>query len=215
VVREFLAEQLPGRYGVTRGEVVAMTGEVSRQMDVLVYDAATTPVLAEGDGSRVLPVESVYAAVEVKPRLTARGLRDAAANLRSVKALSRSASLGPEGAHGEVEPPVFGAVFSFQAMDHRRVLGLLEEIEGELPPPLWVDCVCVLDDAVVVREAGSEPTWSPRGAWAPSRHLAEAAGEHSLMLFFLRLLRDANAKTLRPPDLLRYAQGVRRGPREG
>ncbi|MFP4057796.1 MAG: DUF6602 domain-containing protein [Candidatus Brocadiia bacterium] len=207
-MREFLRAQLPGRYAVGRGEVVASMGEASRQADVLIYDALHTPVLVDSGGSQVLPVECVYAVVEVKPRLTPTTLRAALENVWSVKCLSRSVHLGPRGAKGDIEAPIYGAIFSLEGMDHRSLLAELRRAQDEWPVAMWVDFVCVLDQAVAWRDAAGAPTWSPEGAWATSFITALAAGPHSLLLFYLSLMRDVNAKNPRPPDLMHYAQRI-------
>jgi hypothetical protein len=206
VVREFLRAQLPPCYGVTRGEVASATGEVSRQVDVLVYDAWRTPPLLESEGSRLLPVESVYAAIEVKPRLTVTELRGAVANVRSVKALGGAAAqaAGVEA----TERPIFGAIFSFEAMDHRLLGRELRELQGGRSVALWVDCVCVLDEALIYRMSGTPYLWAlPVPVTETGALACVAAGTESLLVFTLMLLADLNAKTLRAPNLLHYAQG--------
>jgi len=208
VVLEFLRGHLPPRYGVSRGEVVAATGEASRQMDALIYDAFRAPVLLESEGSRLLAAESIYAAIEVKPRLTVTELRGAVANLQSAKALSRAAVVGLGGPARQPNPPVFGVIFSFESVDRRLVAQQLRAHQEGLPPALWVDCVCVLDEAVLYRYSGAPGMWTPEAATSPTPLASVAAGHDSLLLFYLLLLQDLNAKMLRPPDLLHYAQSM-------
>ena len=208
-VREFLRAHLPPRYGVTRGEVVAATGEVSHQVDVLVYDALSAPVLLESEGSRLLAAESVYAAMEVKPRLSVTELRSAVANIRSVKALSRAAALrGGGGGTPDASPPVFGVVFSFGSVDRRVVARELRAAQEGVPPSLWVDCVCVLDDMVVHRFVDAPGVWTPAAAATATPLACVPAGEDSLLYFWRLLLQDLNAKRLAPPDLTQYVHGV-------
>ena len=215
-VREFLRAQLPSRYGVTRGEVASSSGEASRQMDVLVYDAPGAPVLLESEGSRVLAAESVYAAVEVKPRLTATELRAAIANIRSLKALPRDAVLWPGGPMGglrapEPNPAPYGAVFSFESMDPARVAAQLVEEQADVPEGLRVDCVCVLDEAVIFRSLGDPGMWQPAPWDAPATLACQAAGADSLLRFYLLVLRAVSGRRLGPPDLMHYVFGI--GPR--
>ena len=39
ILRDFLAEHLPRRYGVAQGEIITKTGERSHSADIIVYDA--------------------------------------------------------------------------------------------------------------------------------------------------------------------------------
>src|SRR5687767_14687330 len=55
---EFLAQHLPKKYGVTKGEVITREGTHSHAADVIVYDAINTPVLY-AENTAVLPIEGV------------------------------------------------------------------------------------------------------------------------------------------------------------
>ena len=52
LLREFLAEHLPRRYGVAKGEIVTRQGDQSHSADVIVYDnqlsSSTEGTLTEG-----------------------------------------------------------------------------------------------------------------------------------------------------------------------
>ena len=215
-LREFLRAQLPGRYGVTRGEAIASLGEASRQADVLVYDALCAPVLLATDASMLLAAESVYAAIEVKPNLRVHDLKTAVRNIASVKSLSREAivrSMPPRADEPRENPVPFGAVFAFTSDAPARLLDKLVALHAKLHPSLWVDCVCILDRAVIHR-FGFAPGpigWSPEFATLRTPLACIGAGADSLLLFYLLLCADLNAKTLRPPDLLHYAAGMELG----
>lgn len=63
---EFLRTYLPDRYKVDKAIVIDSTGNVSEQMDVVIYDAIYTPFIFKQDGFMYIPAESVYAVFEVK-----------------------------------------------------------------------------------------------------------------------------------------------------
>jgi len=207
-VREFLRTHLPPRYGITRGEAVNATSEVSRQADVLIYDALSAPVLMESDGSRLLAAESLYAAIEIKPRLTVTELRGAIANIRSVKALSRAALLGDAADAPDASPPVFGIIFAFDSMDWRKVATTLRDEQRAHPPSHWIDCVCVLDHVVIHRFVDAPGHWSPSASTSSTPLASIEAGPDSLLYFWRLLLQDLNAKRLPRPDLTAYTHGV-------
>lgn len=58
-VRAFLRRHLPDSIGVAHGQVIDRNGAMSRQLDVILYDATKTPILFsdEAEGNRIVPVE--------------------------------------------------------------------------------------------------------------------------------------------------------------
>ena len=225
VVIDFLRDLLPPRFGVARGEIIDSKGGVSRQCDMVVYDALHSPMFQRAEASRLFPSECVYAVIELKPRLDKKTLALAVENIRSAKALDRSAIVARHGGHRlyhgpKANPPLFGAVFSAKAgrMGETIVPALIDH-HRRLPWQQWLDCVCVLDDTLVYHfrmdpHGRGLPDWLP----APvSRHASIGyyeSGEDTLLVFCLFLLWQLSAMELFPPDLLRYAAGLRlRGPR--
>lgn len=87
LLRDFLAEHLPRRYGVTKGEVVTKSGDQSHSADVIVYDAINCPVLYSGT-TKVLPVEGVYGIIEVKSTMSKAEFVDASKKIESFKRLA-------------------------------------------------------------------------------------------------------------------------------
>ena len=86
---DFLRTYLPDRYKVDKAIVIASTGNVSEQMDIVIYDAIYTPFIFNQDGFMYIPAESVYAVFEVKQDV--KGYIDyAAQNLESVRRLKRT-----------------------------------------------------------------------------------------------------------------------------
>lgn len=84
-LRELLSWFLPKRFGVAKGKVANHEGDMSRQLDVIIYDAIQCPTLfLDENENQILPVEGVYGVVEVKTTLTSSILEDAFINLESV-----------------------------------------------------------------------------------------------------------------------------------
>lgn len=89
-LRELLRVFLPRRYGVAKGKVVNSKGMMSRHIDVIIYDALYCPTLfVDENENQILPIEGVYAAVEVKTTLTSTTLTEAFENLFSVYGLAQ------------------------------------------------------------------------------------------------------------------------------
>lgn len=86
----FLREYLPERYGVASGEVIPHLGDIpSPQCDIIVYDRATCPVIGRFDAVQQVPVEGVYAVIEVKSQLNQEALDDALGKFQAIRALPR------------------------------------------------------------------------------------------------------------------------------
>ncbi len=89
LVRRFLEDHLPSRFGVDTGFVVSSDGRFSKQADLLIVDKENNAPLHSGYRHRLWPVESVYALIEVKTRLSPREMDDAVSKGRRFKSLPR------------------------------------------------------------------------------------------------------------------------------
>ncbi|MBL7223599.1 MAG: hypothetical protein ISS72_07090 [Candidatus Brocadiae bacterium] len=215
VFRDFLRHHLPAAYGVGTGEVVAASGDVSRQVDILIYDALHAPLLLEAGGSAVFAAESIYAAIEVKPLLDRAKASEAVDNIASVKVLPRTALARPWGDGGLRDvplknPPIFGAVLGAYAIEPELLARRLREAQRELHPALWIDCICIPEQAVIHRRTDfpGPAGWSPDASVSATQLAIVEAGADSLLYFWLLLNQDLRAKTLHPPDLMHYAHGM-------
>lgn len=93
-LRSMLRDFLPRRYGVAKGKVANQKGQMSRQLDVIIYDALNFATLfIDENANQILPVESAYGVIEVKTTLTSTLLEESFANLYSVYELHRRSDL--------------------------------------------------------------------------------------------------------------------------
>jgi hypothetical protein len=93
-LRDLLADILPHRYGVAKGKIINSSGEMSRQLDIIIYDSLNYPVLfIDENKNQILPVEGVYGVIEVKTSLTSGLLTEAFDNLFSVYSLHQRRNL--------------------------------------------------------------------------------------------------------------------------
>ncbi len=69
LVRDFLDKHLPRRYATGSGFIVDLSDRVSRQTDVIVYDALNCPVYRSSEQAGIFPNDNVAAVIEVKARL--------------------------------------------------------------------------------------------------------------------------------------------------
>jgi len=90
IVRSFLKDCLPKRFGVNPGFVIDASGNVSKKMDVVIYDVTNAPVFKVIDEVKVFPVECVCAIAEVKSYLDKKEMKDAMGKIQSVKRLDKT-----------------------------------------------------------------------------------------------------------------------------
>jgi hypothetical protein len=88
-VAKFLREQLPGRYGVVKGELIDSSGRRSGQVDIIVFDQTRAAPFVRGSkhAQWILPVEAALATIEVKSRLTRDELVSIGKGIRLIHSL--------------------------------------------------------------------------------------------------------------------------------
>ena len=64
---EWLRKYLPNKYCVDKAIVVDSEGNLSQQLDLVIYDQIHTPFVFTQNGVNYIPAEGVYAVFEVKP----------------------------------------------------------------------------------------------------------------------------------------------------
>ena len=83
---------LPNKYAVDKGFVFYSRGNVSEQIDIIIYDALYAPLIFGTDaGEKFITAESVYAVFESKPTINKETLEYANNKIKSVTVLERSA----------------------------------------------------------------------------------------------------------------------------
>lgn len=215
--RAFLREYLPRSLDVSSGVLVDAKGNVSRQMDVIVSDAAKTPVFYRSRENRVIPVECAYAVIEVKSKLDAQELDKAIENMLSVRNLKKTAyykesgqvilhSATLYGREWEIWPTSF-FIFAFDSTDLEKLRDKLETEHQQRLLPEWsrVDCVCVLDKGVVVNYVKQGGTFEVSALPQPGSKLVSSSTTRPLLLFYTlvsHFLNQANMPNFRFKDYL-------------
>lgn len=164
-VRKYLSECLGSRYAIAEGAIFDSTGTQSAQQDVIVFDDHWSIRLTpkESGEPSMIPVESVYATIEVKKTLSSGELRSAIDNVRSFKSLKRE-QIGPShitpnkkinnlGFPGKVDVrnPFFSAIFAFTA--GRSMKAVAEQLKREVnsvPAEEWPDVIVVYKEGVIL-----------------------------------------------------------------
>lgn len=150
LLKSLLRNRMPKKYEVGTGFVMtrrATERVISRQIDILIWDAEShSPLFRDGDFV-IVPPEACMAAIEVKSTLTAKTLREALQNLDSLSAFL------PE--HNAMQKKVLNrSIFAFE-------LG-----EGlEFPAKIWNGLHAAYSKSTILPLAERLEEWSPHSAW--------------------------------------------------
>lgn len=87
-----LRTYLPERYKVDTGFVVDHKGNISEQIDIIIYDRHFTPFIFRGENVVYIPAEGVYAVFEVKPHFDKSYYDYSIKKLESVRQLKRTSA---------------------------------------------------------------------------------------------------------------------------
>jgi hypothetical protein len=90
VWNNWFKEYLPTRYTPTKAFVVDSTGQISDEIDIVIYDRHFSPFLFNHEGAQYIPAESVYAIFEIKQDLNKEHFKYASDKIASVRNLIRT-----------------------------------------------------------------------------------------------------------------------------
>ncbi len=171
-------EYLPQRYKVAKATIIDCEGNISDQIDLVLYDAQYSYLAFHQKDVLYIPAESVYAVFEIKPCMNKQYMEYAGEKAESVRKLHRTSAPIPY-AGGTYSPKV----------PHRILSGILAN-KSEWKEPFGepfrkclagysdlqrLDCGCVLDAGTYFYDYDSS-------------QLSICSGDESLVFFFLKLL---------------------------
>jgi len=153
ILKKFLKQRLPRRFDIETGFIVGNDGTVSRQTDLIIFDALNSPVYRKGSRSHILPRDNVAAVIEVKSKPNKDELKDAAKKISSVKQIKPtpiSTSDQPVTFSDFIMTHTLGCVFAFDSYTSLETLAEnLREINSEYESDNWIDLVVVLDKGLI------------------------------------------------------------------
>jgi hypothetical protein len=195
-----LRNYLPARYQVEKAFVLDSDGNLSDQIDVVVFDRQYCPLLFNQDGAIYIPAESVYAVFEAKQTFSKAMMDYAGRKAASVRKLRRTSVAIPH-AGGIYSPkPHFRILAGILALDSDWSPGLSTSLLTTLyaqPQDSQLDLGCSLlhGSFEVVYSEGDAPQFE------------QSKQGTSLVFFFLRLLeRLQQLGTVPAIDLREYGK---------
>lgn len=193
----------PKRYQAEKAFVLDVYGNISDQIDIVVFDRQYSPFLFNQDGAYYVPAESVYAVIEVKQELNKEMLEYAASKAASVRRLYRTTA----------PIPYAGGVY--RPKKHFQILSGILTLESAWNPPFGqpfrstirkfgslekIDLGCALRSGAFELKETRQKSYS-----------VETTGkDEALIFFFLRMLsRLQSLGTVPALDISKYADSVR------
>ncbi len=205
-LKEALRDIIPIKYEFGKGILVDAKGTQSREQDFILYDAFSSPAFLKTQTNLVLPIESVYATIEVKSTLTNVELEKAARNFQSVMELGKNTikSFLPITGNNSI----MGLVFAYSSSSSLESLtNKLVELNNDIPIGHRIGCICVLDKGNIVNVQRNDlRTLHTLPSEKTTLQIKENTLEQNLYLFYLLLQSHLNHSLNLPPDLWRYAK---------
>lgn len=155
VIRPFL----PSCYGLSGGEAFDSAGNVSKQLDLVVYDSIFSYYIPYIDNFIQFPCESIYGNIEIKSFLDKEELNKAIENIRSMKCLKRkgthSWTVTPQvsiqvcGKPDDTDRnPYFGVIFAYDSLKADTILEHISKIN--LSPKLLPNAIILYSEKSII-----------------------------------------------------------------
>lgn len=209
ILTNCLKELLPQKYSVGSGIIVDADQTQSKQQDFFIYDAFDSPVFLKRSSYQVVPIESVYATVEIKSSLNKNELEKCVRNIQSVKKLKLTPAKTLQWTPPR-ENQVIGMVFAYTSdISLETVIKNLNKFNREMKIPYeeQINMICVLDKGIIVP---LEKNGLNNIRLMPNNNtmLCKTRGsvEENLSLFYLILQYHLNLLIKAVPDLMEYAK---------
>ncbi len=139
IVNKVIRPFLPLCYGLSGGEAFDNEGQISKQLDLVVYDNVFSYIIPYIDNYIQFPCESIYGNIEIKSFLDKDELMKAIDNIKSMKCLKRQGthswtvtplvSIQVNGMPDNTDRnPYFGIIFAYDSLDPSTILEHMKTI---------------------------------------------------------------------------------------
>lgn len=217
---EWLREYLPNRYCVDKAFVIDSKGQLSHQLDLVIYDQHFTPFVFRQDGVSYIPAEGVYAVFEVKPEINKEYILYAGEKIESVRSLYRTSTHIIDRGRSHDPRPLTKIIGGLLAIESTISNNTIEKHLKSLTPLQAFDMGCAVTTGsfYVEHEGKEDDTIMDFNKRIVSfyqerkiKGIEFSLPEHSLVTFFLQLSRylQQSIGTIAAIDLGAYAKAVK------
>ena len=146
LVKKFLMESLPKRFGISTGLIITPDEQFSNQADLLIVDEQNNVPLFPDMYSKLWPVESVFALIEVKTHLNPSDLKDAVKKGQKFKRLQRR--FCDTGEFKRMEDSLY-VIWAFESPSPETLRKNIIDVYKDLPRAEQPDFVIVPNSLIV------------------------------------------------------------------
>jgi len=200
---EMLNNYLPKRYKAQKAFVIDSKGDISEQMDIVIFDRQYSPFLFNHLGVCYVPAESVYAVFESKQDLNKYNIEYAGKKAESVRKLFRTSAAIPH-AGGKFPPrepqPIISGILSLGSEWNPAIGDSFEEAVKNLNFEQRLDLGCCLEGGAF------ECVYTEK----QFNTLDIKEQKNALIFFFLRLLEKLQSLATVPAiEISEYAKSIK------
>lgn len=198
----WLKNHLPKRYAIGKAFVVDCDGNLSKQLDLVIYDCQYSPFVFNKDDKIYIPAESVYAVFDVKQSLNKRNIIDTSEKIESVRTLRRTTAMIYD-ARGEItrtKPPIYilGGILATSSDWYPGLGNSFEKNIKSLNNNGFIDLGCIIEEgAFLVKKCNDQIL------------ISRSTKNEVLLFFFLNLFMQLQkAGTVTAMDVIKYANAL-------
>lgn len=194
-IKAFLCNgHLPKNFSIASGEVISQYSQVSKQIDLIVYDSNKSITFDASESTKIFPIESVLGIIEVKSKLSKDKLIEGLENIKALKQLHSpqiiNRNYGDRVKIGYYNNPPFGLIFAY-SLSGNSLKSLEENLKewcSKNPPEVWPNLICILNVGIIMFQNGMRNALISSEIKSSSHPIAFSYAENSLFEFTSSLL---------------------------
>lgn len=207
LLKDYLKKLLPEKYTISSGIIIDNNQSQSKQQDFIIHDAFNCPSFFQTDSNTILPIESVYATIEIKSTLDYSTLEQSVKNVESVRKLYKLPNRNIIRNQYDNFYPL-GFVFAYSSnYSLEQIQKKLFELNQSVDSKHQVSIICILDKGLIFnvqKNNVKDVTLIPSNDTLLAR--SDSNIENTLYSFYLFLLEYINNVHIQVPSLIEYAR---------
>ena len=207
LLKDYIKNLLPEKYSISSGIIIDNNQTQSKQQDFIIHDSFNCPSFFKTNSNSILPIESVYATIEIKSTLDYHTLEQSAKNIESVRTLNKLPNINSSKNLYDCVYPL-GFVFAYSSTyTLEQIQKKLFEINKHIDVRHQISIICILDKGLIFnvqKNNVTDVTLVPSNETLLAR--SDSNIENSLYSFYLFLLEYLDNVHIQVPSLIEYAR---------
>ncbi len=207
LLKDYIKNLLPEKYSISSGIIIDNNQTQSKQQDFIIHDSFNCPSFFKTNSNSILPIESVYATIEIKSTLDYHTLEQSAKNIESVRTLNKLPNINNSKNLYDCVYPL-GFVFAYSSTyTLEQIQKKLFEINKHIDVRHQISIICILDKGLIFnvqKNNVTDVTLVPSNETLLAR--SDSNIENSLYSFYLFLLEYLDNVHIQVPSLIEYAR---------